>query len=77
MNNHPTMSFVCGKNRRAFCDGAAIERAVVVTVTIAVDSVVPFSTTEAGALHEAAIGAPSQSKVTVPLNPLMDVNVKL
>ncbi len=52
--------------------------AVVVTVTVAVASFVPSSTTEVGEIeHVAACGAPLQVKPTVPVNPMMEEKVSV
>jgi hypothetical protein len=51
------------------------ERAVVVTLTVAVAAVVPVKVTEAGETVQLAVaGAPLQVKATVPVKPVPPVN---
>ena len=53
-----------------------MERAVVVTVSVAVAMVLPLRVTDAGeTLHVPAGGAPLQVNVTVPLKPPAGVKV--
>ena len=49
-----------------------------VTETVAVASLVPYSTTEVGEIeHVAAYGAPLQVKPTVPVNPMVEGKVSV
>jgi hypothetical protein len=53
------------------CLKPTIEGAAVVTVTVAVEVLVPFSVTELGEMvHAAAVGARLQLRVTAALKPL-------
>jgi len=52
-------------------NGPNLELAVVVTVTVKAAAAVPFTVAEVGeTVHVEFVGAPVQTNVTVPLNPL-------